>query len=629
MEGPRRHEPVARPGRGGERSPSADALWDAFAVAATPDAFYRSWLALQCRMIPDVGAGTVVAGPPDVGPFTPQAFWPERPRGIPALADVAERALAERRGIAIRRELPAEDDLPARERYHVAYPIQDQGRIYGVVALDLSPRSEAELEGVLRQLQWGSAWLELLVGRREMDETALARERIRAVLDVAAAALAREGFFAAASSFVTTLNARLGCERVSVGFVQRGHVRVRAVSHSAQFSPYTNLVRAIGAAMDEALDQGATVVHPPPPAAPARVTLAHEALVQAHGNGGVCTVPLASGGRHVGALTLERPTGRPFDAPALELAEAVAALAGPLLDLARRDDRWVGVKLAEAGWRQLTHLVGPRHVAMKLGVAATIALVSFLALATGDYRVSARTVMEAGVKRAAVAPFNGYLREAPVRAGDVVRKGQVLGVLDDRDLRLERARWTSQQDQYAKQRDQALANRNAAQVSIAITQIEQARAQIALLDEQIGRTRVLAAFDGVVVTGDLSQSLGSPVERGQVLFEVAPLDAYRVVLQVDERDVTDVAVGQTGRILLSASPSDAIPFAVATITPVSTAREGRNYFRVEARLHRVPERLRPGMEGVGKIDVDRRRLIAIWLRPVIDWLRLQLWLWLP
>lgn len=247
----------------------------------------------------------------------------------------------------------------------------------------------------------------------------------------------------------------------------------------------------------------------------------------------------------------------------------------------------------------------------------------------GRRSVTAQTVMEAGIRRVAVAPFNGYIREAPARAGDLVRRGQMLAVLDDRELRLERLKVQSQQEQLVKQHDQALANRNAAQVNIAAAQIDQARAQLALIDEQLGKTRVTAGFDGVVVTGDLSQALGSPVERGQVLFEIAPLDAYRVVLQVDERDIADVTVGQRGQIVLAANPSDPIGFSVEKLTPVSTAREGRNYFRVEARLDRTPERLRPGMEGVGKIEVDRRLLVWIWLRPAVDWVRLFLWTWLP
>jgi RND family efflux transporter MFP subunit len=237
--------------------------------------------------------------------------------------------------------------------------------------------------------------------------------------------------------------------------------------------------------------------------------------------------------------------------------------------------------------------------------------------------------MEARTRIASVAPFAGYIKEAPARAGDLVRQNQLLAVLDDREIRLERLKWLSQAEQLARQRDQAMAKRDAAAVQIFGAQVDQARAQVALLDDQLSRTRVLAPFDGSVVTGDLSQSIGAPVERGQMLFEVAPLADYRVVLQVDERDVTDVVVGQRGELLLTAWPADAVPFSVEIVTPVSTAREGHNYFRVEGRLDRTPDRLRPGMEGVGKIAVGRRSFVWIWTRQAIDWVRLKMWAWSP
>jgi multidrug efflux pump subunit AcrA (membrane-fusion protein) len=152
---------------------------------------------------------------------------------------------------------------------------------------------------------------------------------------------------------------------------------------------------------------------------------------------------------------------------------------------------------------------------------------------------------------------------------------------------------------------------------------------ISLLDEQLVRTKVLAPFEGVVMKGDLSQSLGAPVEKGQVLFEVAPLESYRVIVEVDERDITDVAVGQQGELVLSSMPDDVFTLVIEKITPVSVAKEGRNYFRVEARLENSSERLRPGMEGFGKISIDRRKLIWIWTHELIDWVRLKLWTWIP
>ena len=139
----------------------------------------------------------------------------------------------------------------------------------------------------------------------------------------------------------------------------------------------------------------------------------------------------------------------------------------------------------------------------------------------------------------------------------------------------------------------------------------------------------MAPFDAVVVSGDLTQRLGAPVSRGEVLFELAPLDAYRVVLEVDERDIADIRPGQTGELRLAALPEDPVRFVVEKITPVSEAHEGRNTFRVEARLDDAQAALRPGLEGVGKVDVERRRLLWIWTHDIVDWLRLALWRWLP
>jgi hypothetical protein len=561
-----------------------------------------------------VSAALIVAGPPGIGPFSPAAFWPERPRGVTHLAEAVERALTERRGQIIHRRVVGEDEAPPGERYDVAYPIQGQGKIYGVVALDLTARPEAELLAVMRQLQWGSAWLELMVDRRETGDAGLARERLQAVLDLMGIVLAAPSAHGALTAFATALSTRLHCERVSVGFVSRGRARVRAVSHAAHFGRQSNVVRASErwTGHRPANHRG----HRPGSSGPRELTAQH-------GAGAVCTIP-----GEVAAVGHPQP---PRHRPRQEAiaCEALARQWGGAGDAPARRPLVV-TQAADSLRHGLVSLFGPRHVGLKIATAAVIAAIAFLAYAEGDYRVSARMVMEASTRRAAVAPFNGYLREAPVRAGVVIEKGRVLAVLDDRELRLERSRWASQQEQFSRQRDQALAGRNAAGIGIATAQIQQAQAQMSLIDDQLRRTRVLAEFDGVVVTGDLSQALGSPVERGQVLFEVAPLEAYRVVLQVDERDIGDVTVGGRGQLLLSATPADPIPFTVAKITPVSTARDGRNYFRVEARLdENSSARLRPGLEGVGKIEVGRRLLAWIWLRPVIDWARLTVWTWLP
>jgi len=266
---------------------------------------------------------------------------------------------------------------------------------------------------------------------------------------------------------------------------------------------------------------------------------------------------------------------------------------------------------------------------VKLSLLLFIATAVAVATVAGEFRISSKAVLEGEVQRVAAAPFQGYVKTAPARAGDIVKAGQVLATLQDRDLQLERLKHLNEREQLAKEQRQALAERNAPKAEILNAQLRQVQAQLDLASEKLSRTQITAPFPGIVVSGDLSQQLGAPVEEGKVLFEVAPLDTYRIVLEVDEHDIGHVAVGQSGNLLLSALPADLLPFEVAKITPVSTAKDGRNFFRVEGRLLTKPSQLRPAMEGVGKIVVGRRLLAWIWTHDVLEWVRLKLWAWLP
>ncbi len=83
--------------------------------------------------------------------------------------------------------------------------------------------------------------------------------------------------------------------------------------------------------------------------------------------------------------------------------------------------------------------------------------------------------------------------------------------------------------------------------------------------------------------------------------------------------------GQTGEVVFGAIPERAFGLVVDEIIPVALARDGRNMFRVEAHLSETSDSLRPGMNGVGKIDIGERKLIDIWTRPILEWVELTLW----
>ena len=592
--------------------------WAKFSAARDKSEFCTSWLTILCMQVERVGGGLLLLGPDKEGAYVPAAVWPHPGLDMQYLSPAAERALTERRGIVV----PSE----GRGAF-VGYPIEVSGILHGVVVLDIGPSPDPTMQRALRLLHWASAWLidQFRKGALEQREAQLTRMGL--AMDIVATAMQERYLSASALGVANELASRLACDRVSLGLERSGSVDLKVISHTASFDPKMDLGRRIANAMDEVLDLDVALVFPPRDDIE-RSALAHAELAREFRDVAVCSVPLLDDGHAIGVLTLERTTGEAFDAETVELCKTAGGLLGPIMKLRRDNERNVLQHAATSVRHGMEALFGPRHPGVKLIALLVVAVVAFFTMANGTHRVAAKTVIEGAVQRIAAAPFDGYIAQSYVRAGDTVREGQVLCKLDDRELKLDQARLVSERDQLDRKYRQALAAQERATMAILQAQIEQVEAMLSLVADKLSRATLRAPFDGIVVAGDLHELLGTPVELGKMLFTIAPLDSYRVILQVEERDVSYVKVGQQGTLTLSGVPHRPMEFAVEQITPVSTAQEGRNFFRVEARLFNASERVRPGMEGVGKVDVDERKLIWIWTHNLIDWVRLSVWKWL-
>jgi multidrug resistance efflux pump len=617
-----------------DRIRAESAAWAQFSAPKDRAEFCASWLAILCNQIERVNGALLLLGPDADGGFGAEAVWPDAQRSMQYLAPTAQRALKERRGVVAgpSGERPPERDEPA----HVGYPVEVGGALRGAVVLDLAKGSERDLQHALRLVHWASVWLVDQFRQQALAEQSARLERLALANDIVATAVQGHRLGAAALAVANELAARLQCDRVSIGFERSGSIEVEAISHTATFDAKTSLVRALADAMDEVLDLDLAVVHPPLDGQEVG-NAAHAELLALNRDVSVCSVPLVDGGHTFGVMTLERATlesadghsQRPFDEATLALCTTVGQLLGPIFRLQRDDERGLWRRTGDAVSGGARALFGPGHPGLKLITLTSAVVLAVLTLVHLPYRVTSHAVVEGAVQRAAVAPFEGYIAASYVRAGDKVKRGQVLCSLVDQDLKLDQMRWRAERDLAQQKLRQASAAQDRAAMVMAMAQSDQAQAQLSLVDEKIARASIVAPFDGLVVTGDLSQSLGSPVEQGKVLFEIAPLDAYRVILNVDERDIGDLVEGQAGELALAGLPRGVLPFKVKTITPISTAQDGRNYFRIEAQLSDAGTSLRPGMEGIGKVKVGERRLIWIWTHSLVDWLRLTLWKWAP
>ena len=554
------------------------------------------------------------------GVRSPVASWPNNQMDTAALAESGRLALQNKAPVVLPQA--ATNGGHTNGPMIVACPLFQRERLFGVVVLEVETLDEQQQNTLLQLIKWGSAWLQLLP---QDDGAPAIAARLATVVEITAKGLEPSSLQAAATAVITNLGQSLACERVSFGLLEGRHMRVHALSHSAQIDRRSELVRRIEAAMDEALDEGSTLAHPPLSANDSPGLPAHEQLCADQDDAGVCTLLLSHADRVVGALSLERCQGPAFDSQTIDVCEAIAALIGPIFEMKRLQDRSLPAKAGDAVSGALARLFGRDHLWGKLATAGVLALAVWLGLATTTFRVSSTATLEGTEQRALVAPIEGYIKQANARAGELVEQGDLIATLDDRDLEFERRRWASERDDLSKRHGRAIGSLDRAEAAIIQAQLGKANAQLALVEEQLARTRILAPFDGVIVSGDLSRSLGAPVERGQVLFELAPLDAYRMALQVHESDIGHVKPGQRGHLALSAMPEKRLPFVVENIIGIAQTDDGQNGFRVEARLEGSSRQLRPGMRGVGKIEIDQRSLLWVWGHTLFE--RISLWLW--
>ena len=602
------------------------AAWSRFTAPNDSAEFCGAWLALLCTHVDRARAALVLTGEEGEGPFTVAAAWPDGQRDLQYLGPTAQLALTERRGVVIGADGAAPShDSPAQ----VAYPVELEGRLFGAVVLDVGAGALADLQGALRQVHWASAWLVDHFRQRLLQRREIELARVATLNELMATALQFRELQPSALAIANELARRLQCDRVSVGFDEAGQIVPLVLSHTASFDKRSDLVRTLGEAMDEVLDLGVAVVHPGADDDELGA-LAHAEAARSLHAAAMLSVPLMHEGATIGVITLERHAAASFDAAEQRLLQALGVTLGPVWALQRANGRSWWQRATDTSRSALQAAVGPQHPGLKLiGIVLAAALL-IVTLVNADHRIAARTVIEGATQLAAVAPFEGYIEAGLVRAGDTVKRGQPLARLDDRDLKLERARWASEREQAARKYQVAMAAADRSAMAVLSAQVNQAEAQLALAEEKLARATLVAPFDGIVVSGDLSQLIGTPVEQGKLLFEIAPLSDYRVVLQVDDRDMAHLAKAQRGELVLSSLPDLNLPITVTTITPVATQRDGRNVFRVEAQIDSGDAaRLRPGMEGVGKVVVGQRSLLWIWTHSFTEWLRLTVWNWVP
>jgi biotin carboxyl carrier protein len=368
--------------------------------------------------------------------------------------------------------------------------------------------------------------------------------------------------------------------------------------------------------MAEALDHGLAACWPPvQPASAAGVDVLHFELQQLQRcvGGAIAVLPLGRPAGSVAAVCLERAADQPYSAAEMLRLDATLQLVGPALDWMQRAGRPWHRRALDALHAAYQRLREPEQRLRRRWVMVGAAALAAVVLLPWTHEVGGRAELEGALQRVLATPVDGFVKTAHVRPGDRVAAGAPLLDLLEDDLNLERERWASQRAQHENACAAAMARTDRVGAATAMARVAEAQSQLALVDQHLGRSRLVAPFGGVVIAGDLSQSIGAPVRQGDTLITLASAEGYRVIVEVDEVDIARVQIGQSGRLSLGALPWRGEDIVVERIAPMARAVEGRNVFEFEARLQSPGRALRPGLLGRANLVVGHRPPLWAWL----------------
>lgn len=295
----------------------------------------------------------------------------------------------------------------------------------------------------------------------------------------------------------------------------------------------------------------------------------------------------------------------PCDANALEnsrrfLHGATPMLASAIGLLQRAEGNYVDQAVRQL--RQFRECNKSRCV-LGLAVALTILL-----LIPVPYRVKCDCELQPVVRRFVAAPFGAQLEKNFAEPGDIVTAGDVLARIDGREIRWELSATEAELHRAVNERDGRLAAKKSGETKIAALEVERLQVSLEQLQHRISQLEIRAPISGIVVTGDHSKSEGVPLQAGQVLYEIAPLDDMIVEVYVPERELRFIEEGMLTKVVLDAFPDVRTSSPIKRIHPRAELIDHENVFVVELELRNASKRLRPGMQGTAKIATSKRPL---------------------
>jgi RND family efflux transporter MFP subunit len=547
--------------------------------------------------------------------------------------------LAEQKTVR-RNRIPETDPLSSENPGHtvrsvMAMPLVEEGSAVGVLVLtnkrgrhpEFTPEDEELLQDLARQA------VRALRNARE-HEASKKVEELDALLTVSREITATLDLDKVMTTVVNAIAPLIAYDRSAIAIMQRGKVRIGAVSGKAKIDRKDPNVQRLESLLQWIYLTGSSVAVTQEP--DGRIVTERpeteekfRTYFKETGYRSFVGLFLKDEEGKLGVLSFEKKTP-------LFVTESTRDLLDILVNQAtvavRNAQLYQQVPLA-GFWKPLLErrqkflgIPKRRRLAWALGTLGVLAL---LLLVPWRTRLSGPARVLPGRRAAVTAAVDGVVSSVQKREGDSVKAGDVIATLGDERYAaaLEEARsgLAIAESEVARYREAG----NAGAMFEAQSKRDELAARIALESDRFARTRIRAPVDGVIVTPRIEERVGQFFAKGTELCVVADVRNVTTEVAVDERDAGLLTTGEPVAVKLNPFPTRLFRGTVSRVSSF-VREEGKDRFVIaEVRVENPEGLLKTGMLGKAKISDGRRPLLIAMLRKPARWVWAKIWPILP
>ena len=453
----------------------------------------------------------------------------------------------------------------------------------------------------------------------------IVNEDIQYILNLSSELLEIKKFKILANTLVNDISAKFGLEKVSLGMIKNDKLELVSISHIDDFVKTHIVNESLLALFDESVSQNEDIILTNLEESEL-INIDHRKYYIDHNIKTLITFPIRFKEKIIGVITVYSYE-KVFSENEVLLLRLTINKIAPIINNLFETDIPIQSYLLKKTLDFTKSSLSPKASFSKIIVLLSSIIMFYMIFFTWKYEVDATSVLVTNKESYITSPFMGIIDEVFVQSGDIVKINQNLFSLNVDELKIKEMESRADIIRYEKERNKFMAKRELADMSISKAKVAQATSRLERIKYTIKHSTIKSPINGTIVQGDREKLIGSPINKGDLIFQISNSDELFLEIKIPEKDIYNTSVGQKAELILLSEPLNSYALTITKIIPKAevNSADGNVYIAYGMLDIKQEEWWHPGMSGIVKIDTGEKNIFWILTHNIFDSFRIFLW----